>query len=109
MLRAPEAAARQLRGVGVAAARVASAPDLLDDIQLQERGFWEKITHPVAGAFLSTGMPFRLGSIYGPWVRSPAPLLGQHNAEVLAEAGYTAEQIAALEADGIIGSRPAGL
>jgi crotonobetainyl-CoA:carnitine CoA-transferase CaiB-like acyl-CoA transferase len=107
--RTPADAVRELRSAGVAAARVVSAPDLLDDIQLQERGFWEKVTHPAAGAFLSTGMPFRLDSIEGAWVRSPAPLLGQHNAEVLAEAGYSAEAIAALEADGIIGSRPAGL
>jgi crotonobetainyl-CoA:carnitine CoA-transferase CaiB-like acyl-CoA transferase len=100
---------RQLRAAGAAAARVAAPADLLDDLQLEARGFWEKVTHPVAGTFLSTGMPFRLDSQPGSWVRSPAPLLGQHNAEVLAEAGYAPADIAALEAARVIGSRPAGL
>jgi crotonobetainyl-CoA:carnitine CoA-transferase CaiB-like acyl-CoA transferase len=98
----------QLRAAGVAAAPVVTAADLLDDPQLQARRFWEQVTHPVAGTFLSTGMPFRLDSQPGSWIRRPAPLLGEHNAEVLAEAGYTADQIAELERDGIIGSRPAG-
>ena len=39
-----------------------------------------------------------------PWeVRRTAPLLGQHSAEVLREKlGYTEEQVAALEARGVI-------
>lgn len=36
-------------------------------------------------------------------VRRPAPRPGQHSDEVLAEAGYTAEQLAALRARGVIG------
>lgn len=105
----PEAAVRQLRDAGAAAARVARAADLLDDAQLHARGFWEEVTHPVVGTFLTPGMPFRLGSMPDRWMRSAAPLLGQHNMEVLTEAGYTVEGIAALEAAGVIGSRPAGL
>jgi crotonobetainyl-CoA:carnitine CoA-transferase CaiB-like acyl-CoA transferase len=35
-----------------------------------------------------------------------APLLGQHNHELLAELGLTASEIADLEADGIIGCAP---
>ena len=34
--------------------------------------------------------------------RSPAPLLGEHSAEVLAELGLGTEEIAALERDGVI-------
>jgi crotonobetainyl-CoA:carnitine CoA-transferase CaiB-like acyl-CoA transferase len=36
-----------------------------------------------------------------------APLLGQHNPEVLAGLGLTDSEIAALEADGVIGRTPA--
>ena len=37
----------------------------------------------------------------------PAPLLGEHNRELLSELGLTDEEIAALEADGVIGDAPA--
>jgi crotonobetainyl-CoA:carnitine CoA-transferase CaiB-like acyl-CoA transferase len=36
-----------------------------------------------------------------------APLLGEHNLELLSELGLTGEEIAALEADGVIGQAPA--
>jgi len=36
----------------------------------------------------------------------PAPLLGQHNHELLGELGLSASEIADLEADGIIGQAP---
>jgi crotonobetainyl-CoA:carnitine CoA-transferase CaiB-like acyl-CoA transferase len=37
---------------------------------------------------------------------NPAPLLGEHNHEVLAELGLSADEIAELEADGVIGRAP---
>lgn len=36
-----------------------------------------------------------------------APLLGQHNHELLAELGMTDSEIAELESDGVIGCTPA--
>ena len=41
--------------------------------------------------------------------RTAAPLLGQHNHEVLAGLGLGEDEIAELEAQGIIGGSPAGL
>jgi len=40
--------------------------------------------------------------------RRPAPLLGEHNHEVLAELGFTDAEITELEAQGVIGNAPAG-
>ena len=37
--------------------------------------------------------------------RAPPPLVGEHTAEVLAEAGYSNDEIAALVADGVIRTR----
>jgi crotonobetainyl-CoA:carnitine CoA-transferase CaiB-like acyl-CoA transferase len=37
-----------------------------------------------------------------PGIRSQPPLLGQHNAEILQAAGYSAQEIAGLEADAVI-------
>jgi crotonobetainyl-CoA:carnitine CoA-transferase CaiB-like acyl-CoA transferase len=99
-----------LRAAGVAAGRVISATELLEDPQLCARGFWEEVEHPVAGRFRTSGMPFRFARVTGPWNRRAAPLLGEHNTEVLQEIlGLDQEQLRQLEEARVIGSRPAGL
>jgi crotonobetainyl-CoA:carnitine CoA-transferase CaiB-like acyl-CoA transferase len=52
--------------------------------QLRERDFFVPVTHPRAGTFEAIGAPYRLRD---PWwqVSRPAPLLGEHQDEVLAE------------------------
>ncbi|MEU8796488.1 CoA transferase [Spirillospora sp. NPDC048819] len=104
-----EAAVAALRAVGVPSARVTPASDLLTDEHLHARGFWERVRHPVAGEFLTTGLPFGSRTVPGGWVRSGAPLYGRHNHEVLAELGLGRSEIEGLEEAGVIGSRPAGL
>ncbi|MBV8787109.1 MAG: CoA transferase [Mycobacterium sp.] len=75
--------------------------------QLAHRGFFEEVDHPVNGTARLSTVPMRMSD--GPKVfhTSPAPVLGQHNHELLAELGLTASEIADLEADGIIGTEPA--
>ena len=53
-------------------------------------------------------MPFRFASV-DRWLRTPAPTLGQHNHEILTDLGLSDDEIAALEADDLIGTRPLGL
>ncbi|MBY8856803.1 CoA transferase [Nocardia sp. CA2R105] len=103
-------AVEMLATAAVAGARVTRAVDLLDDPHLVARGFWEEVEHPVVGRFRTTGMPFRMQSVDGPWMRTAAPLLGQHNSEILGEIlGLTPEELRALTQTGVIGERPAGL
>ncbi|MET8047322.1 CoA transferase [Streptosporangium sp. NPDC005286] len=100
----------RLRAAGVAAARVSPAADLLTDAQLTARGFWEPVTHPTAGEFLTAGLPFRLASVGEPWFHTPAPLLGQHNEEILTGIlGMDSDEIRVLAEEKVIGTRPAGL
>ncbi|VEG56971.1 L-carnitine dehydratase/bile acid-inducible protein F [Mycolicibacterium aurum] len=75
--------------------------------QLAHRGFFESVGHPVNPPTPHSTLPFR--SSRGPdrVHTSPAPLLGQHNREVLRELGLTDADIVALEADGVIGTAPA--
>ena len=66
----------------------------------------EPIEHPVAGTVRIPGFPATWDTRTQPWHSRPAPLLGEHNVEVLGELGVDGEQLAALAADGVIGDRP---
>jgi crotonobetainyl-CoA:carnitine CoA-transferase CaiB-like acyl-CoA transferase len=67
-------------------APVSTMGDLLASPHLRARGFFATLAHPVAGAVTMPGAPYRMSAT--PWtLRTPAPCLGQHTAEVLAEVG----------------------
>ena len=76
--------------------------DLARCPQLDAREFFQEVDHPVIGHIK---VPFRLWSMSdGAAVyRRPAPLLGQHNAEVYSEMlGLDTDRIATLTANGVI-------
>jgi len=67
-------------------APVSTMGDLLASPHLRARGFFATLAHSVAGPVTMPGAPYHLSAT--PWqLRTPAPTLGQHTAEVLAEAG----------------------
>ncbi|ORA15416.1 CaiB/BaiF CoA-transferase family protein [Mycobacterium arosiense] len=99
-----------LRAAGVAAAPVTPAAALLADPQLQARGFWETVDHPVAGSFECTGMPFAFLGAPRRWIRRVPPRYGQHTGEVLTDLlGRSEQDLDALRRSGTISARPAGL
>ncbi len=57
--------------------------DLLHDAHFAERGFFVPVDHPVAGTVRQPGPPIRIADGWA--LRRPAPLLGQHTAELAAE------------------------
>jgi crotonobetainyl-CoA:carnitine CoA-transferase CaiB-like acyl-CoA transferase len=75
----------------------------------QGRGFFEEVDHPVVGSKRYPSLPFRLRSHQAPWFTRPAPLLGEHNDELLHEAGLDDEERATLHADKVVGTVPLGL
>lgn len=85
------------RDVGIPAAEVADLDDLVAGLPDAE--------HPVAGTYKSIPPPVRFSRTPADATRRPAPLVGEHNREVLAEAGLTGEEIDALEAAGVIRTR----
>ena len=98
-----------LNRAGVPAARVIDPRTASEQRQLAARGYFERVEHPIAGTHPTPTLPWRARGVRQ-WIRRPAPLLGQHNAEVLGGwLGCTSDELAALEADGVIGTRPVGL
>jgi crotonobetainyl-CoA:carnitine CoA-transferase CaiB-like acyl-CoA transferase len=84
-----------LEAEGVPCGPINSIADMAADPQALARGMVVELDHPRAGATRALGLPIRLSASPGKVAR-PAPLLGQHTREVLAEFGFSASEIAAL-------------
>ncbi len=83
----------QARGVPVG--MVNRAEDLYGSPQLENRGFFVEIEHPVAGKLRYPGIPFAAPGTRR--VHTPAPTLGQHNEEIYCRRlGLTREDLLAL-------------
>jgi len=96
-------AAEALQAAGVPAAPVLSVPDVLADEHLRARGFFELVSHPIAGAWEMEGPHWRMSESPG-HVRLPAPAFAEHNDYVFRELlGLSADEVAALEAEGVTG------
>ncbi|MGD9600622.1 MAG: CaiB/BaiF CoA transferase family protein [Gammaproteobacteria bacterium] len=90
----------------VAAGPVLSPREALDHPYFVERGAVRVIRDPILGEFKVPGFPMRF-SEQPELPELVAPLLGQHNRELLREKlGYSDARIRALEADGVLVSGP---
>ncbi len=103
-----EPAVSDLLAHGIPAAPVWDARIQSRHPQFVARGFYEPLDHPVVGTHAYSRPPFRFATIER-WNRTPCPTMGQHNHEILGELGLGAQEIAALEREEIIGTRPKGL
>jgi crotonobetainyl-CoA:carnitine CoA-transferase CaiB-like acyl-CoA transferase len=105
--RSPADAESELVAEGIPACAVVPGYAAVDDRQMAARSYFEPLTHAVVGEQLFPGFPVRFSD--GPqryWQR-PAPMLGEHNREVLtAELGLSDADLERLEADHIIGTAP---
>ncbi len=90
------AAARMLFGI------VQTPMELVDCPQLESRGFYREVEHPVIGKIKVPAELFKLTET--PYqLRLAAPTLGQHNREIYVEGlGYDAEQLVQLRQLGVV-------
>ncbi|HLH22958.1 MAG TPA: CoA transferase [Chloroflexota bacterium] len=91
---------RQLRAAGVPARRMRRIQEVVDEPD--GASVFQPLEDPPGWQMTVTGLPFTFGGgALAP--RRPAPYLGEHTREVLAEwAGFTDAEIADLEAQGVL-------
>ncbi len=82
-------------------APVLTLAESMDNEQLRSRGMFVVAEHPTEGALPQFAFPIKF-SEFEFSLNRPAPLHGEHSKEILTELGYTGEQIAHLEAVGVI-------
>ncbi|GAB3761538.1 CoA transferase [Ramlibacter monticola] len=91
----------KLDAAGVPGGPVYTYDQTLADPHVQHRRMVYDIEHPVIGPMKTLGLPVKsTGELTQ--IRKPAPLHGQHTAEVLRDLGYTQAQVGALVADGVV-------
>jgi crotonobetainyl-CoA:carnitine CoA-transferase CaiB-like acyl-CoA transferase len=71
------------------------------------RCFFEDVDHPVNAKARHSTLPFTSSRGPGQFHTRPAPLLGEHNHQILSGLRLTDDEIAEFEADGVIGHVPA--
>ncbi len=91
---------------GVPVAKVMQPHRQTEIPQLAHRGFFEELDHPVFGRARHSTMAARFSEAPAVVHTRRAPLLGEHNREILAELGLDDREIAELEDDGVLGRTP---
>lgn len=87
------------QGLRVLVGAVNGPADILASAQLEARGWWQDIDDGARGHLRYPGFPWALTGTPAS-LRRPAPLLGEHTAEVLAEAGLSESERSALRTGG---------
>src|SRR5450432_113538 len=79
---------------------ILSMKEIAEEPSLRATGTVVEVDHPKRGKYLTVGNPIKLSDSKTEVTRSP--LLGEHTDAVLAELGYTKEQVAELRSAGAI-------
>jgi crotonobetainyl-CoA:carnitine CoA-transferase CaiB-like acyl-CoA transferase len=95
---------RRLQAVGVAAGPVYSPVEVMDDPQLQSRGFFPEVPHALLGSYARPNVMWRLSETPSSIYRG-ANTLGEHNHQVVCDLlGLSETEYADLVSEGLIGT-----
>jgi formyl-CoA transferase len=89
-----------LRKFDIPCAPVLTMKEILNDESLRESGTITEVQHKTRGSYLTVGSPIKFSEMKPEITASP--LLGEHSDEVLAQLGYSKQQIAELHAKEVI-------
>jgi formyl-CoA transferase len=92
---------KRLREANVPVGPINGLDAVFSDPTVRHLGLIAEVDHPTAGRVRAPGIPVRMDGT-PPSVRSYPPLLGEHTDEVLAEVGFTEDEIAKLRRDGAV-------
>lgn len=92
---------QRFEDAGFPAGPIYDYQQVFEDPHTIERGMLQEYEHPVAGTVKVLGIPVKLSATPGS-IRLPAPLLGEHSAEVFAQLGLSEERLDALREGGVI-------
>ena len=81
---------------------LSSPRDLLENTQLEARGYFQSVPHPELGQDLTYPGPAVQATGVSLGVRQRAPLVGEHNGEVYGELGLSPEELATLHQAGVV-------
>jgi crotonobetainyl-CoA:carnitine CoA-transferase CaiB-like acyl-CoA transferase len=104
--RTAEAIVAQLWDAGVPVAPVVQPHEQAELPQLHHRGFFEAVDHPIAGTARHSALPMRFARGPQRFHVHPAPLLGEHTETQLRRIGVDDDELADLDAQGVIGRAP---
>lgn len=104
--RSSDAIVECLADAGVPVAKVMQPHRQTELPQLAFRRFFEDVDHPVNPVTPHSTLPMRFSKGPKRYHARHAPLLGEHNRELLAELGFMDPEIHQLESEGIIGRAP---
>ena len=90
-----------LRAADIWCGPVYGYADLVEDEQIKHNGTFVEYEHPTEGKVKTPGFPIRFSKTPS-MVDRGAPITGQDTRDILAEAGYAADKIDALEQSGVI-------
>jgi crotonobetainyl-CoA:carnitine CoA-transferase CaiB-like acyl-CoA transferase len=92
---------------GVPCGPVYDMLEALNDPQTIAREMVVEVPHTALGTVKTLGLPVKFSRTPGR-VRHAAPLYGEHSREILAEYGFSRDEIAALEEEGAVIAAPEG-
>jgi crotonobetainyl-CoA:carnitine CoA-transferase CaiB-like acyl-CoA transferase len=87
--------------VGLPAGPIYNIEEVLKDQQTAAREMLVEVPHQTLGTMKAIGAPIKFSNTPGAVLRG-APILGEHTREILAEIGFSAEEIDQLKSEGVV-------